>query len=106
MNIDLSSSNSTKKKQYLDMLLALSLHQHVTKPTRRTNKTATLIDHIISNIENRISYVDVLPCPLVSDHDAVYACLNVKVSRFEKRYKYIRREKNFNEANFIEDFTT
>ena len=89
MNIALGNSNSTKKKKYLDTLLVLNLNQHVTKPTRRTNKTATVIDHIISNIENRISCTDILPCPLVSDHDAVYACMNIKVSRFEKRYKYI-----------------
>ena len=89
MNIDLGNSNSTKKKKYLDTLLALNLHQHVTKPTTRTNRTATVIDHIISNIENRISYTDILPCPLVNDHDAVYACVNIEVSRFEKRYKYI-----------------
>ena len=75
MNIDLCNNT---KKQYLDMLSNLNLHQHVMKPTRWTNRTAILIGHIISNIENRISYVDVLPCPLVSDHDAVYACVNVK----------------------------
>ena len=45
MNIDLSNSSSTRRKQYLATLSALNLHQHMTKPTRRTNKTATLIDH-------------------------------------------------------------
>ena len=52
----------------------------------------------------RISHTDVLPCSLVSDHDAVYACVNIKVTIFETRYKCIRYEKNFNEFNFVEDF--
>ncbi len=64
------------------------------------------MDHIISNSPTHISHTDVLPCPLVSDHDAVYACINIKVTRFETRYKYIRCEKNFNELNFVKDFKT
>ena len=106
MNIDLNDNNSTAKKNYMEMLSALNLHQHVNKSTRITNKTSTLIDHIISNASDRISYTDVLPCPLVSDHDAVYACVNIKVPRFEKRYKFIRHEKNFREEDFIADFKT
>ena len=99
MNIDLNDNNSSTKKNYMEMLSALNFHQHVNKATRTTNKTSTLIDHIISNASDRISYTDVLPCPLVSDHDAVYACVNIKVPKFEKRYKFIRHEKYFTEED-------
>ena len=71
------------------MLSTLNLHQHVMKPTRRTSGKAILIDPVISNIETKISYVHFLPSSSLIDHDAVYACVNVKVSRFEKgTYKY------------------
>ncbi|PFX25164.1 hypothetical protein AWC38_SpisGene10187 [Stylophora pistillata] len=57
------------------------------------------------NKHKRISHTDhVLPCPLVSDHDAVYATINIKVTRFKIRHKFIRNLKNFDESSFIEDF--
>ena len=92
--------------QYQDRLSSLNLHQHVHKPTRTTDKTSTLIDHIISNLPERNPHTDVLPCPLVSDHDAVYATINIKVTRFQIRHKFIRNLKNFDESSFIEDFKT
>ena len=97
MNIDLNDNNSTTKNNYMETLSALNLHQHVNKSTRITNKTSTLIDYIISNASDRMSYTNVLPCPLVSDHDAVYACVNINVPGFEIRYKFIRHEKDFTE---------
>ena len=41
---------------------------------------------------------------MISDHDAPYACLNVRVNRFVPRYKYIRHEKNFDQNAFTRDF--
>ena len=106
MNIDLMPGRKDIDftRQYLDMLSSLNLHQHVTKTTRTTKNSSTLIDHIISNSPERISFTDVLPYPLLSDHDAVYACINIKVTRFQPRYKYIRDERNFDETAFKEDF--
>ena len=51
-------------------------------------------------------HTDVLPCPLVSDHDAIYATINIKVTRFQTRHKFIRNLKNFDESSFIDDFKT
>ena len=105
MNTDLmpGRKNIPFTRQYLNILSSLNLHQHVTKPTRTTKNSSTLIDHIISNSPERITFTDVLPCPLLSDHDAVYACVNIKVTRIQPRYKYIRDELNFDETAFIED---
>ncbi|CAB4000880.1 Hypothetical predicted protein [Paramuricea clavata] len=103
MNIDLMPTPLSK--QYLDMLLSLNLHQHVGKPTRTTNRSSTRIDHIISNTPERTAFTDVLPCPLLSDHDAVYACISIKVTRFQPRYKCIRDERHFDESIFREDFS-
>ena len=94
INIDLLRPNKPITSQYQDILSSLNLHQHVHKPTRTTDKTSTLIDHIISNLPERNPHTDVLPCPLVSDHDAVYATINIKVTRFQIRHKFIRNFKN------------
>ena len=51
-------------------------------------------------------HTDVLPSPLVSNHDATYATINIKVTRFQTRHKFIRNLKNFDESSFIDDFQT
>lgn len=51
-------------------------------------------------------HTDVLPSPLVSNHDATYATINIKVTRFQTRHIFIRNLKNFDESSFIDDFKT
>ena len=48
----------------------------------------------------------IIPCSIVSDHDAIYACVNVRLPRFQPRYKFIRDIRNFNKDVFKEDFST
>jgi exonuclease III len=105
-NIDLLKSEQSQVKQYTDMLESFNLHQHVQLPTRVTRTSKTLIDHIITNIPSCVTYTNVLPCPTVSDHDAPYACVNIRVTRFQPRYKNIRDERHFDEKAFIKDFST
>ena len=93
-NVNLLDQASSMTRQYANILDSFNLIQHVTKPTRTTKSLATLIDHII------------LPCPLISDHDAPYCTLNIRISRYAPRYKFIRNEKQFNENAFVEDFST
>ena len=45
-------------------------------------------------------------CSIVSDHDAIHACVNVRLPRFQPRYKFIRDIRNFKEDVFKEDFST
>ena len=70
----------------------------------RTSRT--LIDHIITNYPMRISAIDVIPTSIVSDHDAPFACINVRVNLYQPRYKYIRNMKTFDEQEFISDLDT
>jgi hypothetical protein len=86
-NIDLLRPDLPQVRQYMDMLETLNLQQHVEQPTRATASSKTLIDHIISNLPNRVTHTCVLPCPTISDHDAPYACINVRITRFESRFK-------------------
>ena len=48
----------------------------------------------------------VLPCSSISDHDAVYATVNVRVSKYLPQYKSIRNIKNFEETAYQHDFST
>jgi hypothetical protein len=93
-NVDLLRPDKADTKKYNDVLESMNLDQLVTKPTRTTPHSATLIDHIITNMKQQVSHCDVLPSPFISDHDAAYFCLNVRVPRFVPRFKMIRNERN------------
>ena len=54
----------------------------------------------------RISATYVIPTSIVSDHDAPFACINVRVNRYQLRYKYIRNMKTFDEQEFTTDLDT
>ena len=97
VNVDMLTSNCPKVRKYISMLISLNLHQHEQCPTRTTPTSKTLIDNIISNAPNCVSYCNVLPCQTISDHDGPYTCINVRVKRFQPRNKLLRNEKQFDE---------
>ena len=101
-NIDLLS-NSQIKDSYLETLRSFDLTQHVTSPSR---KGVSLIDHISTNSSCKVKFCDVLPTPEISDHDAVFACINTRVARFEPRYKIIRDMRNFDLLAYVADTAT
>jgi exonuclease III len=103
VNIDMLNSSHSMTKQYKSVLDVLGMHQHVTKPTRVTPTSRTLIDHIITNYPQCVAVTDIIPSSTVSDHDGVFACINVRVPRYQPRHKLIRNEKNFNEEEFKKD---
>ena len=106
LNIDILKPNAPLTKQYINLLYMFNLTQHMEKATRVTCVSESLIDHIISNNPKRVTYTDVLPCSNVSDHDAPYACLNIRVERFVPRLKIIRNERGFKEEEYIRDFAS
>lgn len=101
MNINLLE-NSQITTVYNDILDSHNLVQHVTKPTRRGT---TLIDHFITNAQCKVKLCDVTPTPEISDHDAIYACINTRVTRFQPRFKYIRDYKNYILNDYVTDFS-
>ena len=105
-NIDLigrPDSLVTRNSNTLDMF---GLEQIVTKPTRVTRTSRTLIDHINTNYPMRIFATYVITTSILSNHDALFACINVRVNRYQLRYKYIRDIKTFDEQEFITDLDT
>ena len=73
------------------MLNNLDSEKHVTQPTIKGKK---IIDHICSNIPSKIVYTNVILCPSISDHDALYIIKKIPVRNFQPRFKYIRIFKN------------
>ena len=68
-----------------------SLHgltQIIDSPTRMTEETSTLIDHILRNYNEKIKQFGVLDVSL-SDHQAIYCTRKVLKQKFSTR-KYIK----------------
>ena len=86
INFDLIGRPDSLVTRYSDTLDMFGLEQIVTKPTRVTRTSRTLIDHINTNYPMRISATYVIPTSIVSDHDAPFACINVRVNRYQLRY--------------------
>ena len=103
-NIDLFRKDKLQVQKYMDILTTVDFKQLITKPTRTTQHSSTLIEHIITNMPTRVTHADVLPCSLIGDHDAPYITVNVRVTRFQSRYKFIRIERGFDREAFIRDF--
>ena len=76
----------------------------MTKPTRLTRTSKTLINHIVINNRRCITATDVIPECSISDHEGIFACVNVRVPRYQPRYKWIRLEKNLNAEEFVKDW--
>lgn len=83
LNIDFSKNNYTKK-QYEEKLLSLNLIQYVKAFTRITSNTATIIDHIASNIRSLESMVI---HSAISDHQTVIASWGSKPSKTKTHFK-------------------
>ena len=48
-------------------------------------------------------HTDVLPCSAISDGDAPYDLLNVRLNKNEPRFKYMRDERQFSEQELMKE---
>ena len=106
INFDLIVRPDCLVTRYSNTLDMFGLEKIVTKLTRVTRTSRTLIDQFITYYPMRISAIDVIPTSIVSDHDAPFACINVRVNRYQPRNNYIRNMKTFDEQEFISDLDT
>ena len=88
MNIDLLKHHTQLQTgRYLDMLYSHYLSPVITKPTRITNHTATLIDHIYTNSVNRlISGVEPVD---ISDHLPIFCTVETSLKKHNGQF-YLR----------------
>ena len=114
-NCDLSvNSNTTdgsvplfagNARHIKDMYESFGLTQLILEPTRETEQTSTLIDHIAVSIVRNISKSGVVRTA-ISDHYLVYL-VRKYLGGIELKYKqiYTRQMKNFNEETFLRDLS-
>lgn len=63
------------------------------------------MDHIITNIKERVSRKDVLLCPTISDHNVPLISVNTKVAWHEPRHK-IKVLQNFIGFTFFNNYNS
>ena len=100
-NIDLKEPNKQSVKKYNNILETFYLKQQIVKPTRMQK---TLIDHIITNILEKLIHQNVVLADEIGDHDLPYVILNIRKQKFEKRYKYIVMQNASTWQNIIKIF--
>ena len=104
-NFDLLKPEDNLVKQYSGILDVFGPQQVIKQPTHVTRLSRTLIDHLITNQPMQVTASGIIPCSIVSNHDSLYACINVHVPHFEPRYKFIRDTKSLGEQLFIDNFS-
>ena len=88
--------------EYLDMLLTLGFMPIITKPTRITDHTATLIDHIYTNVPEKLIKSGLCPAD-ISDHLPVFCTMaNTPPTNNEPRF-FRDFSMHFNEDAFHQD---
>ena len=104
VNIDFQACSNNK---WLNLVQLFDLTQLVTKPTRITPYSSTLIDHVYTTNPENISECYV-PSYSISDHFPV--CFsrktNCKILKNEHITTTYRSLKNFNETQFLQDLAT
>ena len=99
-NIDFMKVNShCQTEEYLDMLFSHGLLPIITKPTRITSYTATLIDHIYTNSSHTVPGIATVD---ISDHSPIFCIVKSNTERVKLR-SYYRDFSNFNNESFILD---
>jgi hypothetical protein len=68
-------------KKYKEILYKHGLHQIITKPTRETANSSTIIDHVITRLKN-LEW-KVLKTPRISDHYIIFLSLPIKIENYE-----------------------
>ena len=92
MNIDiLKFAMHPPTENYINNLFASGFLQLITKPTRCQNNSATLIDHIITNVSNG-SFETNIVISHISDHFPLFSLLGC--------HKKPHQQKNLTSRNF------
>ena len=101
MNIDLLKHHMHQQTgQYLDMLYSYDLLPVITKPTRITSQTATLIDHIYTNTTN--SLVSGIVTVDISDHLPIFCVAGMPLKKQCKK-QFFRDYSKFSSDLYLHD---
>ena len=102
MNINFLKFNEhTQTEEFLDMLYANKILPIITKPTRPTDHTATLIDHIYTNCFQNFT-AGILRVD-VTDHLPIFCSVRTQPTRNNSNKKYFRDYSKFNKDLYLDD---
>ena len=106
MNINLINSQESHIpngiKRYREFCSLHGLKQLITSPTRVTENSSSLLDHILTNSTDRVSQSGVVDTSL-SDHQLIYCTRKISRIKFNAhKYIRIRSLKNYNQSLFLE----
>ena len=106
INIDLLKyhSHQQETERYLDMIYSLDLLPVITKSTRITSHTATLIDHIYTNTVNRLTSGIVTVD--ISDHLPVFCIVDTPLKKQNRQNMYFRDYGKFYTELYLHDIHT
>ena len=86
-----------------NILEQFGLEQVITKPTRISKNSRSLIDLIVVNNPRMVKHSDVVDLPGLSDHSLIYITYSIKRPKFKPK-KVIRRDfRKFSSADFNKD---
>ena len=104
-NIDYTTISSISK-QYIDFCSTFALKQLIRYPTRVTSKSSTLIDHILTNAEDKISQSGIIDTGL-SDHQLIFCTRKIVRQKFNM-HKHIscRNFQNYRPDLFIKELSS
>ena len=102
MSIDfLKVGTHSKTKDYLDMLYSSNLLPVITKPTRITSHTATLIDHIYTNASTDQTISGIVTMD-ISNHLPTFCLIRRQIARLKPK-RFFRDYSNFNSEAYLND---
>jgi len=98
LNLDLLKCSSNKfVSQYVDILMSFGFLQLILKPTRIANNSATLIDHVLTNVLPNSCQTFIL-CNPISDHLPILH--QIGVIKETKKGPEMLESRNFSDQNF------
>ena len=104
-NINLLHKETLRKnypKYYKEFCSAYGLKQLITSPTRITQNTSTLLDHILTNSSDRTSQSGTVEIG-ISDHLLTYCTRKITRTKFhDHKYIRIRSLKNYTQEKYIQ----
>jgi hypothetical protein len=101
-NCDLLKKDSVNPniKKMKDLIDIYQLQQHIDKPSRTTNYSQTLIDLILTKIEDNKTIDSGLIELGISDHSLVYICRKISIPKGKPKLIETRKFRHFNPTDF------
>ena len=104
LNCNVLRSQDPAAQALVNFCTSFNLSQVINQPTRITETSESLIDVILASNKNLVKETKVVPSS-ISDHDLIYAVLNLKRCPQTPTYITTRSYKNYQRDAFIHDLS-